>query len=288
MRPASIASSSGSRLSALPGSSSRRRAVEHRFGDGARAVDGLELGRLGLGSVRQIERVAGGDDQAVGIHAVEHEHRLAVQRIALDANAVRLAASDLLGHADAEHRLAGGDARQPLFLLALAAGSRQRDRRHHRRRHVGHRRHRAAQRFGDERRFEEAQANAAVVFGDQHGMGAEIGEAAPDLVGARFASFGHGAHSVQCAAGLQIAGDAVLQHPLLVVQCEVHALRSRSASGLQLRRFGRLRLLRQAERPLADHVLLNLRGAAADDEAEVEHVAGLPETGVAQVRAAVV
>ena len=122
----------------------RRRAVEHRFGDGARAVDGLELGRLGVGGVRQIERAASGDDQAVGIHAVEHEHRLAVQRFALDANAVRLPASDLLRHADAEHRLAGGDARQPLFLLALAAGSRQRDRRHHRRRHVGHRRHRAA------------------------------------------------------------------------------------------------------------------------------------------------
>ena len=115
----------------------RWRGVEDDFGDGAGAVDGLQPRGLGGCRVRQMEGAACGDDQAAGVHSVEDEHRLAVQCAILRTNAVGLAAADLFRHADAEHRVAGGDSRQPLFLLVFAAGREQRDRRHHGRCDVG-------------------------------------------------------------------------------------------------------------------------------------------------------
>src|ERR1043166_1483089 len=49
-----------------------------------------------------------------------------------------------------------------------------------------------------------------------------------------------------------------------------------------------LRFARQAEAALGDDVLLDLRGAAADDEAEIEHVHALPGALGAQTRAVAV
>src|SRR5258706_11276232 len=50
--------------------------------------------------------------------------------------------------------------------------------------------------------------------------------------------------------------------------------------------LGQLRFARHAEAALGDDVLLDLGGAAADDQAQVEHVALLPGAFGAQVGAA--
>ena len=187
----------------------------------------------------------------------------------IGGDAVALAASYLLGQADAEHRVAGRDARQPCLPLRVATRLRERDGGHDAGRHERHGCGRAAQRLRYQRGFQHAQSHAAVLFRRNDALYAQPRESFPDIGGSRIASVGGFAYAGQFAGGGEVPGDALLEHSLLFAEAELHLLSP-------LGRFSHFRLLGQPQRPFADQVLLNLRGTAADDEAEVQHVALLP------------
>ena len=66
------------------------------------------------------------------------------------------------------------------------------------------------------------KADAAVLLVDEHAVDAEAREFLPDVVGARAAGFGDLPHPFERGAAFEIAADAVLQHPLLFTECEIH------------------------------------------------------------------
>ena len=167
----------------------------------------------------------------------------------------------------------------PRLPLRVAARLHQRNRRHDGGCDEGRGRGGATQRFRRECGFQHTQTNATVVFRCDDSLHAQLREPIPDIRRFRIAGFGGFPNAWQRAGGREVSGDALLEHALFFAEAELH-LSMPPARFL----FPHLWFLRQAERAFADQVLLNLRRAAADDEAKVQHVALLPQATVPHVR----
>ncbi len=138
----------------------------------------------------------------------------------------------------------------------------------------------AAERFGDQRGIEQRQAEPAMGFGDQKRGHAELDKALPDVAGDGFLLLHGGFDAIERADALQRAVHAVLHHRLVGAESEFHIGCPYALAAL--------RFARHAEPALGDDVLLNLRGAAADDQAEIEHVLRCQRPSLLQMRAALI
>ena len=141
--------------------------------------------------------VVRGDEIGICLCAVEHEHGLAGEVAARARDAIALAAADLFGDAHSDDDFAGGNARQPAFLLFAGAGGGDGGRCHDRRGNVGHRSCGCAEGLGDERGFEVPKANTAVVLVDKDAVDAEASQFLPHIVGPGAAVLGDLAHAFQ-------------------------------------------------------------------------------------------
>ena len=198
-------------------------------------------------------------------HAARHEQRLAGELAVLGRRRPRrprapATASEIAAAGDRPRRTPASAATPPAAppspprISASGASTDAQER---------HRRDRRAQRLRRQRRVQQRQAQAAVLLRDHDARQAEARPAparrrrpcrsrSPANLRTRSSGAGVGERAVQ----------ALLHHLLVGGEREIHGSGHR-----------RLRLARHAEAAFGDDVLLDLRRAAADDQAEVEHVA---------------
>jgi|GEM_PF-5287226 len=174
--------------------------------------------------------VAVGHDVEIGLSPVDHEEGLARELSIQGFHARIFEDADFFRDGHACDNLTRSDLRKPLFLLSLAAGEHQRERRHDGGPEKGQRRHMPSDHLVNDRRIEKPQTHAAKIFRDQHSGDAQFAGARPQgpLNGMRVS--GGKAHLVERRILFEKTADAVLQQALLFRQCKFHRMNSYFAS----------------------------------------------------------
>jgi hypothetical protein len=145
-----------------------------------------------------------------------------VEASRLRPHACALARSDLLVDGDAEHAVAGGQAREPLGPLGRRAGGGEGNRGHHAAREERDGCGGGAERLRDHHRVEHLEARSSVLRGDQRARGAQLGELPPQRGVVPGVEGGQLAHARDGELLAQEAPQGGLEQALLLRQPEVH------------------------------------------------------------------